>query len=129
MNITSKDIVIEIDGLKTVSESNAHEHWRARQVRAKRQRASALAHLLGDKALTEWICSHAEKHVNVTLTRLGPRKLDDDNLQGALKHVRDGVADYFGRDDGSDFYSWSYAQERGNYGVRIELHPHPHTQG
>lgn len=118
MNITSKDIIrIEIPGLKTVSEANAHEHWRKRQVRAKAQRQSAFMHTHG----------HVRSDVSplpatVTLTRLGPRKLDSDNCAGAMKHVRDGVADAIGVDDGDEGYDWQYRQEKSKtYGVRIEI--------
>lgn len=41
-----------IPGLKLVSESNAHEHWRPRQKRAKAQRGAAL--MLGRTSLPRW---------------------------------------------------------------------------
>lgn len=65
----------------------------------------------------------------ITLTRIAPRKLDDDNLRGGLKHVRDGVADALKIDDReSPMLSWDYAQERGRpkeYGLRIEIKEQP----
>lgn len=129
VNITSKDIVIEIPGLKTVSESNAHEHWRARQKRAKAQRASARWHTLAE-FLKQLGGDYAPLlPATVTLTRLGPRKLDSDNAAGAMKHVRDGIADAIGVDDGDERYDWQYKQEKSKtYGVRIEITP-THTQG
>jgi hypothetical protein len=60
----------------------------------------------------------------VTLTRVGPRRLDDDNLEAACKYVRDQIARMIGTDDGSPLYTWVYEQERGNrgqYGVYIEI--------
>lgn len=58
----------------------------------------------------------------VTITRIGKRKLDSDNLAISAKHVRDGIADAYGVDDGSDLYTWNYAQEIGkDYAVRIEI--------
>jgi hypothetical protein len=62
----------------------------------------------------------------VTLTRIGPRKLDSDNLAISAKAVRDALAELWGVDDGSDLYDWRYAQEsagKGVYGVRIEVTP------
>jgi len=64
--------------------------------------------------------------VRVVMTRLGPRKMDAGcGLNTALKPVRDGVAEYFGVDDGrEDLYKWVYEQDkspRGCHGVRIEL--------
>jgi hypothetical protein len=63
----------------------------------------------------------------VTLTRIGPKRLDDDNLAGALKAVRDAVADALGCDDADTRVKFLYAQERGatakEYAVRIEVRP------
>lgn len=103
--------------IRTVSEANAHTHWRARQKRAKEQRALARVAVI--------CCNTAtllRLPARITLTRLAPRTLDSDNLQGALKHIRDGVADAFGVDDGDERYDWRYAQEKAKeYGVRIEI--------
>lgn len=57
----------------------------------------------------------------VTITRVGPRVLDDDNLASACKYVRDEVAAVLGVDDGSTLYTWKYAQRRGPYGVDVEV--------
>lgn len=104
--------------LRTVSESNAHEHWRKRQKRAKDQRG------------TTWlVCQSKLKKPSlpctVTLTRIAPRQLDPSNLVGALKHVQDGVADWIGVDDKHDhIVKYEYAQERGKpneYAIRIEV--------
>lgn len=62
--------------------------------------------------------------VIVTLIRLSAGTLDSDNLQGAMKHVRDGVADAFGVADNDPRIAWRYDQERtkrGVYGVRIQM--------
>ena len=58
----------------------------------------------------------------VTITRLGPRKLDSDNLATSAKGLRDGIADKLGVDDGDERITWCYAQEKSKtYGVRIEI--------
>ena len=60
----------------------------------------------------------------IKLTRLGQQKLDSDNLAGAMKAVRDGIADYFGVDDGDKRYTWVYSQQiakRPAYGVVAEI--------
>lgn len=57
----------------------------------------------------------------ITFTRISPGKLDDDNLSGAFKPCRDGVADALGVDDASTDISWFYAQERGPSGARLEI--------
>lgn len=65
----------------------------------------------------------------VTITRVGPSKLDDDNLQGACKYVRDQIAELVGVDDGKDFYTWLYRQRRGEYSVEIEIEQRVQRQG
>lgn len=58
----------------------------------------------------------------VLLTRVAPRELDSDNLQGALKHVRDGVADALGVDDRDERVTWAPCDQRkGKAGVVIEI--------
>jgi hypothetical protein len=69
------------------------------------------------------------ERLTITLTRLGPKLMDSDNNVGALKHVRDGVADALSFDDGDPRLHWVYLQERGRWGVgrwgvRIELEAH-----
>lgn len=68
---------------------------------------------------------HDVEHFDITLTRISARKLDDDNLRGALKAVRDGVADALGfSDDSNGALTWSYAQQKGRPGeqaVRIDV--------
>ena len=60
----------------------------------------------------------------VTLTRIAPRALDDDNLRGALKACRDGVADWLAIDDRDPRVRWEYAQRKGKpgqYAVAVEV--------
>jgi hypothetical protein len=60
----------------------------------------------------------------VTMTRISAGTLDDDNLQPALKAIRDGIADAFGVKDNDPRIEWQYAQERGkprDYAVRIRI--------
>lgn len=106
--------------LRTVSTLNAREHWRVKAKRSKSDRFTA--RLLADAELTpvrRWFVP-----VAVKLTRVGPRALDGDNLQGALKAVRDGVADALGIDDGDVSVTWSYDQQKGKpreYAVIVEV--------
>lgn len=96
--------------IRAVSLANQREHWARRAKRAKEHRRAGY---LATKA-------HALPLI-VILTRIGKRKLDGDNLQGALKSVRDGVADRLGIDDANPLVRWEYAQEIGKgYAVRIE---------
>lgn len=58
----------------------------------------------------------------VTIVRVGPRRLDDDNLAAACKHVRDQIAAEVGVDDGSDQYTWKYEQRIDAHKVMGKFH-------
>lgn len=99
------------------SEANRREHWRTVAARKKRQRVLAWAEL------RQFVPAFLGP-VTITLTRIAPRVLDDDNLASGFKATRDGVADWLGVDDGDKRLTWRYAQEKGApkfYGVRIEV--------
>lgn len=101
--------------VKTVSEANAHEHWRVRAKRAKAQRAAA--RLACDAAMRQLVAP-----IIVHLTRVGVRKLDSDNLHGSCKHLRDGIADSLGINDGrDDLVTWQYAQRTGGCHVEVVI--------
>jgi len=67
----------------------------------------------------------AHSFFSVTLVRFSAGFLDDDNLRGAFKAVRDEVAKWLGVDDGDvDRVRWLYAQEparRGEFAIRVEV--------
>lgn len=101
--------------MRTVPGMNAREHWHARASRVRREK-----HTVG------WELKAATKPptpCTVVLTRIAPSNgLDDDNLAGALKSVRDAVADWLGVDDKHrHIVRYQYEQERGPWAVRIEV--------
>lgn len=107
-------VVVELP-IKTVAGLNAREHWRKRANRVRLERHSARMSL-ANAAFRQHLPAM------VTLVRISSGKLDDDNLQGAFKAIRDGVADAYGVPDNDPRIAWKYAQERcerGRYGVRI----------
>jgi hypothetical protein len=59
--------------------------------------------------------------LTVTLTRHGKRLLDDDNLAGSFKAIRDEVAAQLGRDDNpKSGISWVYKQDKSkDYSIEI----------
>src|SRR5437870_475420 len=93
--------------IKLPSLANSRLHWRRMASLKKRQRAAVMYCMAGLKLPAPPLV--------VTITRIGPRKLDDDNLQSACKYVRDEIAAVVGVDDGSPLYTWRYVQriERG----------------
>jgi len=101
--------------LRTSRGQNAREHHHARAKRVKAERSAVAWSLLG-KPKPALPCV-------VHMTRIAPSNgLDDDNLTGALKAVRDQIAEWLGVDD-KDTARVAYRchQERGPWGVRIEF--------
>lgn len=111
--------------IKTVSEANKRSHWAARAKRVKAQREAAFLYVLSARRRSELGDLKPPKSAVVTLTRVAPRTLDGDNVQSALKAIRDGVADALGVNDGDPHVTWKYAQRRGmmpnEYAVAINI--------
>lgn len=105
--------------IRTVSAANAREHWAVKAKRNKTERTAIRAYFgscppslrLTDADLT------------VSLTRFGKRLLDDDNLAGSFKAIRDEVAACLERDDGPKAgIRWVYSQETAKeYWIEIEV--------
>lgn len=113
--------------IRTVPGLNAREHWAKRAKRVKQERAAA--HLMAklpaanlkrvEEKAQDWARFYP---LEITLVRVKPRgpKTDSDNLQGAMKAIRDGIADAFGIDDGDETVAaWRYGQGKGPWGVRV----------
>jgi|SRR5208283_411141 len=112
--------------IKTVSEANSNEHWSAKHKRHKEHRKIVAIYFRNVEIVPP--CT-------ISLTRIAPRMLDDDNLVGSLKHVRDYIADcilpgyQMGRadsivNDGEFALRWEYSQEKGapkEYAVKVEV--------
>ena len=107
--------------LKLMSEGNQREHWGAKARRTKLHRAMVFT------ALRAALWPAPPLPLVVTLTRIAPRSLDDDNASGSCKYVRDGVADWLGGQygkgqDRQPGLTWRYAQRKGKpreYAVEI----------
>lgn len=109
-------MIVEIPGLRLVSEANAHEHYRVRVDRAAAHHDAVAMHLRPRRKVAP--------PAVVVVTRLAPGSLDSDNLQGSAKHVRDAIAKWMGVDDRDPRVTWRVAQERtraGIYGVRLDI--------
>ena len=119
----SCDLILTLP-IRTKSEANGREHWHAKAKRVQQQRwvsfASVRTAISGLKFRTPLV---------VLLTRVGQRQLDDDNLAGALKAVRDGIADAFdSKDDGPGFATWVYEQTYGPPSVHVEIWSRPPSE-
>jgi len=112
--------------VRVVSEANQRCHWAARHRRFKKQ-ADALDAALWPLPMLETlrVFQHmiaAAVKTTVTLTRLGGKGLDGDNLASAFKGLRDRLAWHLAVDDGDPIVTWLYGQEPGGpVGVRITI--------
>jgi len=114
--------MIAVD-IRTAPGMNVREHWRVRAKRVKAER-QAVAWMLAGKPKPPIPCT-------VCITRLAPSNgLDDDNLAGALKAVRDQIAEWLGVDDKhTQVVAYVYRQRRGPWSVEIEWgEPMFHTE-
>jgi hypothetical protein len=104
--------------IRIVSEANLREHFRTVAARKKIHRQTACV------LMQRHLRPIPERRATITLTRIAPRVLDDDNLAGGFKACRDGVADWLGIDDGSPMLTWRYAQrkgKRGEYAAEVQV--------
>jgi crossover junction endodeoxyribonuclease RusA len=104
--------------IRIISEANSRQHWRKAAARKKEHRAMARAILQQHNRPDEG------GSFIITLTRIAPRVLDDDNLASGFKAARDGVADWLGIDDGSPRLSWRYGQRKskpGEYAAEVAV--------
>jgi hypothetical protein len=104
--------------IETKGGPNKRMHWAKRAGLAKKERRDT-AMLLGWNFKPLLPCT-------ITLTRMSSsaRMLDDDNLRGVLKAVRDGISDKLGIDDGDARITWKYDQvrcKRGDFGVFVRF--------
>ncbi len=125
------DVVVPI---RTTSKTNDRDHWRVRAKKTKAER-DATACVLCERHGAVCVVASTPKGprvrfrepplpCTVTLTRISERYLDDDNVRGALKAIRDEVAAFLGVDDRDPRVVWAYAQmkqKRGHFGVRIQI--------
>lgn len=110
-------VSVPIPGLKLVSEANRRDHWAAKAKRVRQQRNLVTLVLRGTVAAQMMLVAP----LVVTITRIGPRRLDDDNATGSAKAVRDAVAAVLGVDDRDDRVSWRVEQARGPYGALVAV--------
>lgn len=114
-----RSIDFMVADLKTVSEANDRSHWTVKNRRKREQQelvAVAMQNALQGKRI--------ELPCTVKLTRIGPKKMDDDNLIRSCKGVRDVLAQKLGADDGSDQIKFEYHQQPvavRTYGLKVSI--------
>jgi hypothetical protein len=105
--------------IRTVNEANNREHWAVKNNRKKAQQAEIDIELI--KALKGNIIQFP---CTVHLTRVGPRKMDDDGLSRSFKGIRDQIAFRLGIDDGDSRIKFKYHQRvigKRQYAVEIKI--------
>lgn len=113
-------LTLWVPGLVPVSRANVRTHW-AVTMRREREYSAQLWAVLRRMAGLRW-----RLPVSVTFHRVGAKVLDDDNLAGAYKKIRDVTAEWLGVDDGdTTAVSWAYTQEavgtRSRHGTRVTV--------
>lgn len=107
--------------IHTVNPLNgSHRHWSVKARRNKSHKVETWARVSE--------VNHVPLPAIVTLTRHSAGTLDDDNLRGALKAVRDGVAMAYRIDDADARIEWRYDQakcRRGEHFVTIKIEGKP----
>ena len=123
-------ICIDIPGLRLESEANSRSHWSGRAARVKGQRdvvSMVLAARVGRKALELLGAESARVPLDVTITRIAPRKLDQGgNLYASAKAVQDEVAQLLGVDDRKEQqvrYVVEQSSRGREYGTEIKIAP------
>lgn len=105
--------------IRIESTLNLREHWTARHRRAVTHDEAVTYSLIGSRRLAD-VIAVGPPYI-ITITRIAPRRLDDDNAIGGAKHVRDSLARLLGIDDGDTRITWKYGQERGRYATRVRI--------
>jgi hypothetical protein len=103
--------------IKIESTPNQRVHWRVRATTNATHRAAAYFACKQAKVKRVFPCV-------VTLRRIAPRELDDDNLAGGFKSTRDGIADWLGINDRDKRVQWRYEQRKGKpheYAAEVEI--------
>jgi len=109
--------------IKTCSELNKHEHWRVAHARHVIQKA-----IVKRRYKQEGL--KIDPPADIVLTRLSVRMLDSDAIGGALKWVRDAIADCIipglqaGRADDAKYgLAFKVKQEKAKIqGVKIQIY-------
>lgn len=120
-------IIIKIP-IRLISEANNTDFWRVKWKRKKNNELLLKSYFNHAKVKAEPPC-------DVTLCRIAPRELDEeDNLRTAFKPIKDWIADRIipglapGRADGDKRIKWHYTQEKGKileYAIKITIQCYP----
>ncbi len=97
-------ITVFLPRLVPSTNMNSRLHWARKSRIARQERSTATVALFRKPRPTLPIV--------VTLTRCSTGWPDSDQAVTSMKHVRDGVADWLGIDDGDDRITWNVERRR-----------------
>lgn len=104
--------------LRLTNAANHRGHWRLHSEASKEQRSLACAMtagLIGDGTsvgIDRLRVAALRGELAVVIQRVAPRRLDSDGATASGKHVRDGIADALGVNDGDRRVTWLPVQQR-----------------
>lgn len=115
--------------MKLVSWANGRGASRgAAMAKAEKVKAQRAAGVLVGRKFRSAAGASSARFLVVHLVRVAPRMLDSDNLEGAFKALRDGIAMGLEIDDRSDAVHYLVSQTKGapkQHLVRVELYLEP----
>ncbi len=106
------------------SEANLSEYWTI-----KKKRHDAQKYLV-KSYWNACVIEDPQLPCHIKITRIAPRKLDEDNMIYSMKWIKDAIAGCIipglanGLADSNSRLKWEYTQEKGpskQYGIRIEI--------
>lgn len=125
-------ITVLIEGMRLESEANKRGHWTRGAKRAADVRGTVTMVIRSQRGGMTPGKLALDRGMVVTMVRIAPRPLDDDNNARACKAVRDGIADWLGIDDRDERVSWRYEQRKdpkpNTYGVEIRIESRKHCE-
>jgi hypothetical protein len=117
--------------MRTGTGQNERGHWATINKRNQKEKKLIIEILNRNLGKSQADIQSAQKII-IKLTRYSPKAklqplhgeyqaVDDDNLRGGLKAIRDGIAIWLRRDDGDDSLFWEYYQAKGHHGLKCEF--------
>jgi hypothetical protein len=116
-----RSITMPVPTLSENKYRGMHKFVKAKKTKAQRDTVRLLIRQL---RVLPRVVDGKPNRFEVKLVRISAGELDDDNVRGALKAVRDEVAAWIGLDDRDPLIAFTYGQEkveRGTAGVRVEI--------
>ena len=99
------------------------------EVETKKSKPTSSQALVG--SLSKHKGSKGRVAIRVSLIVLSRRTLDDDNLVGACKPLRDAICESIGIDDGDERIKFEYGQQKtdGQQGVAVKIQGFTNSKG